>query len=49
MGIIPQRITFIIDPQGLIRARHSGMFESSGHVNFAMAELRRLHGKSRPQ
>ncbi|GAB4151589.1 MAG: peroxiredoxin [Planctomycetota bacterium] len=42
LGFIPGRATFIIDKDGIVRARHSGMFESSAHIEFALKELRRL-------
>lgn len=42
LGIIPKRVTFVMDRQGVIRRRFSALFASDRHVQEALAAVRAL-------
>jgi peroxiredoxin Q/BCP len=42
LGLIPKRVTFVIDRQGVIRHRFSALFAAEPHVREALAAVRAL-------
>jgi thioredoxin-dependent peroxiredoxin len=42
LGLIPKRVTFVIDRQGVIRHRFSALFAAERHVQEALAAVRAL-------
>jgi peroxiredoxin Q/BCP len=42
LGLIPKRVTFVIDHQGVIRHRFSALFAAERHVQEALAAVRAL-------
>jgi peroxiredoxin Q/BCP len=44
LGLIPGRMTFVIDGDGIIRHAFSSQFRPSRHVNEALASLGRVRG-----
>lgn len=39
MGLMPGRVTYVIDKQGVIRAAHRGLFSAEDHVQLALDAL----------
>ncbi len=48
LGIIPQRVTFVIAPDGRVFRSYSAMLQSSEHIRFALDALKELQGTSAP-
>lgn len=42
-GVLPERVTFVIDREGVIRHVYSALFESDKHVEVALAALATPH------
>ncbi len=42
MGILPGRVTFVIDPQGIVQLRFSNRFAADQHVAEALAAVRKI-------
>jgi peroxiredoxin Q/BCP len=40
-GLLPGRVTFVIDPQGIVRTVFSSQFRPKKHVDEALASIRR--------
>ncbi|HEY3481063.1 MAG TPA: peroxiredoxin [Streptomyces sp.] len=45
MGVVPGRITFVIDKEGVIRHAFSSMTNIGGHIDDALAVVKRLQGE----
>lgn len=45
---LPKRITFLIDPDGVVRAVHDSHLSPEGHVDEMLARLTALAGPRRP-
>jgi thioredoxin-dependent peroxiredoxin len=45
-GIIPGRVTFVIDKEGVVRKIFSSQLEPQKHVSVARETLKSLHGQS---
>lgn len=41
-GLVDGRVTFVIDPSGTVRHRHRALLAAEGHVDHALATVRRL-------
>jgi len=44
MGVVPGRITFVIDKEGVIRHAFSSMTNIGGHIDDALAVVKQLQG-----
>ncbi len=44
MGILPGRVTFVIDPEGIVQLRFSSRFSADQHVAEALATVQKLAG-----
>jgi peroxiredoxin Q/BCP len=44
LGLLPSRVTFVIDGQGVIRHRFTSQLSATPHVEEALAVVRRLAG-----
>ena len=44
LGVVPGRVTYVIDRQGVIRLVFSALFASDGHVRKALAAVREAAG-----
>lgn len=45
-GLLPDRVTFIIDQDGIVRARHAGVIDIPRHAHEALRVVRELAGPS---
>ncbi|MFJ2957051.1 peroxiredoxin [Streptomyces sp. NPDC087270] len=45
LGVVPGRITFVIDQDGTVRHAFSSMMNIGGHVDDALAVVKRLQGE----
>lgn len=45
-GLLPDRVTFIIDRNGIVRARHAGVIDIPRHAREALRVVRELAGSS---
>jgi peroxiredoxin Q/BCP len=41
-GLVDGRVTFVIDPSGVVRHRHQALLAAEGHVDRALATVRKL-------
>jgi peroxiredoxin Q/BCP len=46
LGIIPGRVTFVIDPQGIVQHIFDSQFNPRAHVEEALAALRSTEAKA---
>jgi peroxiredoxin Q/BCP len=46
LGLIPKRVTFVIDPQGIVRMAFSAIFIADEHVQRALEVVKSLNAKS---
>jgi thioredoxin-dependent peroxiredoxin len=42
MGLVPGRVTFVIDKAGIVRLAFSAQFQAAGHMEQALAAVRQL-------
>lgn len=46
LGMVPQRVTFVIAQDGCIHSSYSAMLQSSEHIRFALDALKDLKGRA---
>jgi peroxiredoxin Q/BCP len=45
LGLLPGRVTFVLDPNGVIRHRFSSQFGIKGHIQQALDVVRQITGR----
>ncbi|MCD8139573.1 MAG: redoxin domain-containing protein, partial [Planctomycetaceae bacterium] len=43
LGVLPGRVTYVLDPHGVVREVYSGQLEASGHVEAALNAVKKIH------